>query len=70
VTFKDLHRAICDIREVAGKYYALLTLRIVVRWEPAVQYDTITPFTMPWVTDRNAVEIAVRKEAEAEESDA
>ena len=56
ITFNDLHRAISDVRRVVEKYYALLTLNSLVRWEPTPQFDTIAPFMKAWVIDRNAVD--------------
>ena len=63
ITFRDLHRAIADVQRIVGKYYALLTLRSVVEWEPAAQYDTIRPFTRAWVIDSAAVARAADEEA-------
>jgi hypothetical protein len=34
MTFKELHNAIADVRVVVKKYYRLLTLRSLARWEP------------------------------------
>lgn len=59
VTFRDLHTAISDIREVVGKYYALLTLKVVRDWEPTPQYNTMEAFERPWVTDAAGVRRAM-----------
>jgi len=66
VTFGDLHRAIEDVRRVVAKYYALLTLKSVADWEPVAQYDTIAPFTRPWVTEPDAVSRAAESDADEE----
>jgi hypothetical protein len=55
ITFGELHLTIADVRRVVEKYYAILTLRSVAAWEPVPQYDTIAPFTRPWVKDTGAV---------------
>jgi hypothetical protein len=70
VTFRDLHRAIRDIRDVVGKYYALITLRSVAQWEPVAQYDTIAPFMKPWVIEAEAVADAADAEGEDDTPDA
>jgi hypothetical protein len=62
-TFGELHQAIADLRRVVGKYYALLTLRTVADWEPVAQYDRMSPFTRPWVTDPKAVVTAEEGES-------
>ena len=67
VTFRDLHAAIGDVRRVVGKYYALLTLRSVVEWEPVAQYDTIAPFTKAWVKDGSAVARAIEADKDADQ---
>ena len=56
-----MHEAIASVREVVAKYYALLTLGIVGRWEPVPQFDPLEPFTTPWMIDRSAVEEALRR---------
>ncbi len=61
ITFAAMHEAIADVRAVVAKYYALLTLGIVGRWEPVPQYDTLEPFMAPWMVDRTAVEEALRE---------
>jgi hypothetical protein len=63
VTFGELHRPIADVRRVVEKYYAILTLRSVADWEPVAQYDTIGPFTRPWVQDPDAVARAAERDA-------
>jgi hypothetical protein len=55
ITFADLHKAIGDTREIVSKYYALLTLRSIVGWEPEPQYDTFEAFKSPWIIDADAV---------------
>ena len=64
LTFRDLHAAIVEVRQVAGKYYALLTLKSVARWEPEAQFDTMEPFMGPWVVDADAVARAAREGGE------
>jgi hypothetical protein len=61
MTFSALHDAINDMRDVIAKYYALLTLSSLAQWEPVPQFNTFAPFTRPWLTDRSAVEHAVRE---------
>jgi hypothetical protein len=61
MTFKALHDAIGDLRNVVGKYYALLTLRSIAQWEPVPQYDTFEAFTKPWLVDRAAVQQAAKE---------
>jgi hypothetical protein len=63
LTFQELHQAIDDIRDVVGKYHALLTLDVVAEWEPVAQYDTVKPFTRPWVADPAAVVRAAQRES-------
>ncbi len=58
ITFRALHTASAEVRRVIGKYYTLLTLRIVTQWEPVFQYNTISPFTRPWVTNPQAITAA------------
>ncbi len=58
ITFSALHEAISDVRRIVEKYYAILTLGIIRRWEPVPQYDTIAPFMRAWVLDETAVESA------------
>jgi hypothetical protein len=55
IAFRELHTAIADVRQVVGKYYALLTLKSVADWESTPLFDTIAPFTRAWVTDQRAV---------------
>lgn len=62
LTFRDLHQAIADVREVVAKYYTLLTLSAVADWEPTAQYDTMAPFETRWVEDREAAARAVAAE--------
>jgi len=64
VTFQALHKAIADIRRVIEKYYALLTLKSIARWDPVPQYDTIGPFMAPWVVDREGVAAAADEDSE------
>lgn len=64
ITFQALHKAIADIRRVVAKFYALLTLSRIAKWEPVPQYDTIAPFMRPWVLDRDAVNAAAKEGAE------
>lgn len=63
ITFRELHRAIADVRGVVAKFYTLLTLRSIGRWEPVPQFDTVGPFVRPWVLDRDAVEAAAEEGA-------
>lgn len=58
LTFRDLHGAIADLREVIAKYYLLLTQASIHSWELTAQYDTVTPFLKPWVTDRRTLAAA------------
>ena len=44
LTFRDLHQAIAELRDIVGKYYSLLTQSVVSEWEPVAQYNTISPF--------------------------
>lgn len=55
ITFQALHQAITDVRGVVAKYYALLTLKVFHDWEPVPQFDTIAPFTKPWIVDPESV---------------
>ena len=64
VTFQALHKAIADIRRVIEKYYAVLTLKSIARWDPVPQYDTIGPFMAPWVVDREGVAAAADEDSE------
>lgn len=66
ITYRELHQAIADVRRIVGKYYALLTLRSVVQWEPEPQYDTMAALTKPWITDPKAVRAAAKAEREHE----
>jgi len=59
LTFAALHQAIADIREVVGKYYALLTQAVIAEWEPVPQYDVLAVFMEPWVLDRETAERAI-----------
>jgi len=61
ITFQSLNEVISDIRKIIKKYYALLTLTSITRWEPVPQFDTIKPFMEPWVVDRDAVDKAERE---------
>lgn len=63
MTFKALHDAIADVQVVVKKYYRLLTLGSLVRWEPVPQYDTLEAFTKPWIVDRAAVKKASKDSA-------
>ncbi len=56
ITFRALYRAISDVRHVVAKYYAILTLRSIGRWEPVPQFDTVAPFMRGWVEDRTTVD--------------
>lgn len=58
LTFKALHDATADVRVVVKKYYRLLTLRSIAKWEPVPQYDTLEAFAKPWMVDRAAVQRA------------
>ena len=58
MTFGALHDAIAGVRNVVGKYYALLTLSSVAQWEPVPQYDVFEAFTKPWLVDLAAVQQA------------
>ncbi len=62
ITFRDLHTAIADTRDAVGKYYALLTLKMTVGWEPTPQYSTIAPFERAWVTNAAGVRRAMERE--------
>jgi hypothetical protein len=64
ITFQTLHNAIADARGVVTKFYALLTLGIITKWEAVPQFDTIGPFERPWVLDRDAVTAAAEEVAE------
>lgn len=64
ITFQALHEAIADVRRVAAKFYTLLTLSSIDRWEAVPQFDTVGPFVQPWVLDRDAVEAAATEGAE------
>jgi hypothetical protein len=64
ITFQALHEAIADVRRVVAKFYALLTLSSIGRWEAVPQFDTIGPFVQPWVLDRDAVAAAAEEGAE------
>lgn len=59
MTFDAMHKAIAEVRRTVAKYYALLTLKSIGKWEPVPQYDTLEAFTRPWVVDRTAVEQAM-----------
>ncbi len=61
MTFDAMHKAIADVRGTVAKYYALLTLTSIARWEPVPQYDTLEAFMQPWVVDRTAVEQAAKE---------
>ncbi|HSW10540.1 MAG TPA: hypothetical protein VLK32_06520 [Bacillota bacterium] len=56
-TYGDLHRAICDIREVVLKYYTLLTSTCIAQWEPVAQFNVVRPFTQAWVHDPESFRI-------------
>ena len=58
MTFGALHDAIVGVRNVVGKYYALLTLSSVAQWEPIPQYDVFEAFAKPWLVDLAAVQRA------------
>lgn len=62
ITFAELHKAVDDIRTVVGKYYALLTQKIVTDWEPVAQYNTLAAFERPWLVDRDAVRRALKED--------
>lgn len=64
MTFTALHDAIADVRRVVGKYYSLLTLSSIPKWEPVPQYYTLAPFMRPWVVDRAAVAEAAKEGGE------
>ena len=64
ITFQALHKAIANVRRVVAKFYALLTLSSIGRWEAVPQFDTIEPFERPWVLDRDAVAAAAEEGAE------
>ena len=55
------HEAIASVRDVVGKYYALLTQRSIGQWEPVPQYDTLAAFMQPWILDRAAVQRAIEE---------
>lgn len=59
ITLRNLHAAIADTRESVDKYCELLTLGVVVDWEPTPPYDTMAPFGRPWVTDAAGVRRAM-----------
>jgi hypothetical protein len=54
VTFEALHNTSSDLRRVISKYYLLLTLKSN-KWQPVPQFDSIMPFTRPWVLDPQGV---------------
>jgi hypothetical protein len=64
ITFQALHKAIANVRAVVAKFYALLTLSSIGRWEAVPQFDTIEPFERAWVLDRDAVATAAEEGAE------
>lgn len=64
ITIQALHKAIADVRRIVAKFYALLTLGVVDKWEAVPQFDTIAPFMRPWVLDRDVVEAATEEGAE------
>ncbi len=64
ITFYALHKAISDVREIVAKYYAMLTLNSIGRWEPLPLYDTIGPFIRPWVENPTAVDDALAQGGE------
>ena len=64
ITIQALHKAIADVRRIVAKFYALLTLDVVDKWEAVPQFDTIAPFMRPWVLDRDVVEAATEEGAE------
>jgi len=68
VTFHALHKAISDVRDIVAKYYAILTLASIGRWEPLPLYDTIGPFMRAWVENPRAVDDAVTEGGEAAEA--
>jgi hypothetical protein len=61
LTFGALHEAIASVRDVVGKYYALLTQRSIGQWESVPQYDTLAAFMQPWILDRAAVQRAIEE---------
>lgn len=61
ITFGALHEAISDVRRIVEKYYAILTLGIIRRWEATPQYDIIAPFMRAWVVDPTAVAAAAEE---------
>jgi hypothetical protein len=52
IKFRELHKAISDIRSAIEKYCRLLTPDLVIDWDATPLYDIIGPFTKPWVMDR------------------
>ena len=51
ITFAELHEAFRDLRRAIGKYYAMLTGKVMMSWEPVPQYNVLEAFTRPWITD-------------------
>jgi hypothetical protein len=50
-TFGDLHASVDAVRQVFHRYYAILTHRTVVTFEPVAQFNVYTPFNHPWIAD-------------------
>jgi hypothetical protein len=68
--FGTLHEALDSVREVIAKYYALISQGIIGRWEAVPQFNTIRPFTRPWVEDPDAVARRSAKRSRDTEADA
>ena len=64
VTFRMMHDAIEEVRRVVGKYHALLTLKSIVEWEPAAQFDTLAPYREVWAPNMDRLRDALRNEDE------
>jgi hypothetical protein len=54
LTFREFHAAINFLMRTFKRYYARLTLKAIVQFEPVAQFNTHEPFTFPWcvVVDR------------------
>jgi hypothetical protein len=66
ITFRDVHPAIRDIRQVLAKYYEILTSKPIIVWEPSPPFDPIAAFTTPSFVDRDAVALAAEEDRKAE----
>jgi hypothetical protein len=52
LTLAEIHGAMDFIEDMFKKYYVILTGRSLMQAEPAVQFDWMEPFTIPWIRPR------------------